>query len=665
MIMASPAQTSRSIAFWLKRPVRLHAVVLVFALLVVAVVAAVAPGVFTSVNERGAGVVWRASDTTPLERRFVLVDIDEKSLKEVGPWPWPREKMAELVSALDRQQVGLKLFDVVFPEPKSGDAALAAAMNQAKAGPNVAAQVFSLDPTNTMRSGKLTGALPVAVCPPMAAKGHGFLANGLPVSKAGHITPRIDPDGAVRHVPAMICLDGKTYPTLVLAGLSEIAGGDGAITLSPADSISAAPWTLSFAGLPGVRVPLGENGDLRVSYRLPRDAFVSVSAADVLANRIPADLLRQSWVIVGATAFGLGDTIPTPLGGAVSGLEVHAQLLSAILDDRLPYTPAFASLLPWVLGAAIALLLLLIARTRPDRFSRGRAVALPLAGLALIAAAFGVHAVLLTQLHWFMHWSELAVFVTVASLGLAMANHARARFETERVFQHLASHVPAPVAQQLALEDTNDQVSAKRQELTVLFADIRNFSAFSERCASEEVARVLHEFFTTATRVIEAHDGVVEHMVGDSILAVWNGPKPCAEHAQQAVRAAQAIWKECTAKLPDITGYDLEPLDIGIGLETGVATIGLFGPQNRRTHTVLGESVTVAVQLQALTADLASPVLAGEALATRAMGDWKPLGHFLLPGLTRTRRVFSLTVLTPAQQQQRLKLLDIPRSTAA
>jgi adenylate cyclase len=237
--------------------------------------------------------------------------------------------------------------------------------------------------------------------------------------------------------------------------------------------------------------------------------------------------------------------------------------------------------------------------------------------------------------------------------------------ETARVFQQLASHVPASVAREIAFQDGSGEVSASRQELTVLYADIRNFSAFSEKRPSEEVARVLHDFLSEATRVIEAHDGVVQHMVGDSIMAVWNGPQPCAQHAERAVQAAQALWRDCMARMPDVSGFDLEPLDIGIGLETGMATIGLFGPQNRRTHTVLGETVTVAVQLQALTADLASPVLAGEVLAGRVKADWKPLGFFLIPGLVRSRRVFALPVLGPAEQQQRLKLLDVHRQSAA
>ena len=651
--------------YWIRRPLRGHLLALAFAFGLAGLVGALAPQVFKALDERAAGVVWRGSDPERIERRFVLIDIDEKSLKEVGPWPWPREKMAQLIRALDQQQVGLKLFDVVFPQTKGGDEALVGAMSAKAAGPNVAAQIFSLDPSNTTQSGTLAGALPLGVCPPASAKGHGFLANGINLGKAGHITPRIDPDGAVRQVPALVCFEGKAYPSLVLAGLSEVAGADSKVELRPADSWFTPAWTLGFSGLPGVRVPLSGSGDMRVSYRLPRDAFISVPAADVLAGRVPENTLKQSWVLVGATAFGLGDTVPTALGGAVSGLEVHAQLLSAILDDRLPYTPGVAALLPWALGAVFAALLLLLASQVPGRFSRARAVALPLVGIVFVVAALAVHATLLTQLHWFVGVSQLAFFVIAASLGLAMVNHARARFETARVFEQFSSHVPAQVAEQLAFEEASDVVSAKRQELTVLFADIRNFSAFSEKRPSEEVACALHEFFTVATRVIEAHDGVVEHMVGDSIMAVWNGPKPCAQHAENAVKAAQAIWRECTAVLPDVSAYDLEPLDLGIGLETGPATIGIFGSQSRRTHTVLGESVTVAVQLQALTADLASPVLAGEALATRVRGDWKALGYFLLPGLTRSRRVYALPVLSPAQQQERLKLLDIHRPSAA
>ena len=471
MIMSRDSPLGFMHTYWIQRPIRGQLLAIAIALVLTAGVSVIAPSIFKVLDERAAGAVWRGSDPERIERRFVLIDIDEKSLKEIGPWPWPRAKMAELTRALDQQQVGLKLFDVVFPETKGGDQALVSAMGAKGFGPSVAAQIFSLESSNTTQSGMLSGALPLGVCPPASAKGYGFLANGMNLGKAGHITPRIDSDGAVRQVPALVCFEGKAYPSLVLAGLSEIAGPGSQVQLKPADSWFTPAWTLSFSGLPGVRVPLSDSGDMRVSYRLPRDAFISVSAADVLAGRVPEDVLKQSWALVGATAFGLGDTVPTPLGGAVSGLEVHAQLLSAILDDRLPYTPGVAVALPWALGLVFVALLLLLASQVPGRFSRARAVALPVVGIVFVLAAFAVHAMLLAQLHWFVGMSQLAFFVIAASLGLAMVNHARARFETARVFEQLSSHVPAQVAEQLAFEESTDLVSAKRQELTVLFAE--------------------------------------------------------------------------------------------------------------------------------------------------------------------------------------------------
>jgi adenylate cyclase len=243
MIMSRDQAQDSLRTYWIRRPIRGHLLALAVALGLTSLISLTAPQAFNALDERAAGVVWRGSDPERLERRFVLVDIDERSLKEVGPWPWSREKMAELIRALDQQQVGLKLFDVVFPESKGGDQALVGAMGSKGAGPGVAAQIFSLDPSNTTQSGMLSGALPLGVCPPASAKGYGFLANGMNLGKAGHITPRIDPDGAVRQVPALVCFEGKAYPSLVIAGLAEVAGGDSKIELKPADSWVSAAWT--------------------------------------------------------------------------------------------------------------------------------------------------------------------------------------------------------------------------------------------------------------------------------------------------------------------------------------------------------------------------------------------------------------------------------------
>jgi adenylate cyclase len=178
-----------------------------------------------------------------------------------------------------------------------------------------------------------------------------------------------------------------------------------------------------------------------------------------------------------------------------------------------------------------------------------------------------------------------------------------------------------------------------------MFVDLRNFSAYCEGRSPEDSATVLHLFYTTLDRIVSQHGGVVEQMVGDSIMAVWNGSSPCADHAAKAVGAAAQVWREGVAQLPRVASRKTPPLDLGIGIETGQVMVGSFGPAHRRVHSVLGETVTIAARLEALTAEMAYPILLGpEVVAQSGTTEAKPLGDFLLAGLSRPRKVHALPV---------------------
>ncbi|MDE2259534.1 MAG: adenylate/guanylate cyclase domain-containing protein [Betaproteobacteria bacterium] len=631
------------------------------ALAVLATVAALAwfPGVLQGIEERSASWVWRWADQGAVERRMVLVDIDEKSLQALGPWPWPRERLAELSRGLDAAGAQLKLFDVVLAGDKPGDAAVREALS-GSASPIVLGQLFSLDPGNALRSGQLAGALPNEACPEASSTAYGYLANAasLGIYRAGHLTPRVDPDGMVRRVPALICYRGQTYPTLALAGLIQATGQDGPLPVRPGQKWLDPAWTVE---LPGIAIPLDAKGDVRVSYQLPRSAFTAVSAVDVIRHKVPGTLLQGAWTLVGSTAFGVGDAVPTPQGGAESGLFVHAELLSAILDDRVPYTPRIAALWPWLAGGLSALLLLGFCARR--RFS---VLALPAMALALLAVFFAVYAEALLKAHLWIGWVDPALFVLLAATALGVTEHARVRVESRRIYQNLASYLPAEVAAKVAYQAQSSRVEASHRDVTVMFVDLRNFSAFCKARPAEESATVLHVFFSTAAEIIAAHGGVVEHMVGDGIMAVWNGATPCTDHESRALAAAAALWPRCIAELPEIARFGLEPLDVGIGMESGVALVGSFGLAERRTHTVMGEPVSVASRLQAMTAELAYPVLVGEAMAQRVpRADLINLGLFLLDGLPHERIVYSLKVPFTDGRAQRLGALSLVGQRAA
>lgn len=605
---------------------------------------AVAPGPLRGVEERAGDALWSASSASApaeeVERRFVVVDIDEASLAKLGPWPWPRERLAELSRRLSALGAGAQVYDVVLPEPRPGDAELAAEYGRRSI---VLAEIFSLDPNVKPAAGALLGALRsgMPACGPPLPQAVGFIGNApalasAPGITAGHITPRIARDGAVRQLPALVCFEGRAYPALGLAALLKAAGAEPAWSLTPGSGWRDPAWRLTNPALPGIVVPLDDNGDVRLSYRLPRHAFASVSAADVLAGQAPAELFRGAWVLIGATAFGVGDAVPTPQGGAVGGAEVHAQFISALLDSRLPHTPRSAPLLRLLLGIAAGAALLLVVGYR-----RLPVLGLPVAGALLAAALFALHAYLLLGGNLWLGWASPAAFSLLAGVLLAAAEHARARFERERLYSNLASYLPAPVAEEIAFREPSGVIEAERREVTVLFADIRNFSAYCEGRPPEEAAALLHAFFTAATRIVEADGGMVEEFTGDAVMAVWNAPRDCPGHTARALAAARELQAQASrlfVKPPP----GLEPLALGIGIETGSALVGSFGPAHRRTHAAMGESVTIASRLQSLTADLAQPILLGEGAAAHlAAGAVVSLGSFLLEGLRSSHLVYA------------------------
>ena len=643
-----------------------------------------APSSLQQTDERSTDLLWQASASTQAEKRVILIDIDDASLSRIGPWPWPRKTVAELTRKLDEQGVGLKLFDVVFTDGRDGLADLSKAFSarddiSPTAAPTVLAQIFALNNESQLQSGVLAGALPGLGCQAPAMVAQGYLANAAGLhNRAGHITPTLDPDGAVRRVPAIVCFGSQSYPALTLAGVMASDHPPSSAS-APAMDVQrgigpwSPPWQASLAALPGFPVALDAQGQMRVPYRLARSAFISVSAADVLQGKVPPGLLQGAWVIVGASAFGLADAVPTALGRHVSGSEGHAQLLAAIIDGAVPYTPLAAMWLQtgFVLLAAAALCLLGgndPGRQKPALLQRYRVLLTPLAALLLVGLAGGLHALALFKLGWYLGWSGPALAIVLTGGALGLAEHTRSLLEKRRLYQNLSSYVSAPVAAKIALTVPSGNIEAQRLDVTVLSADVNNFSAYCEARSPEESARVLHHFYSTASDIISAHGGVVEEMVGDSLLALFNGPLPCADHPARALAAARELWVRCSQELPNVNGQKLEPLGISVSIESGVALVGSFGSAGRRVHTVLGQVVTSALRLRDMTVDLAYPVLVGQAAAKIIMTSsnttpdnpdlvLKPLGSFLLPGLQHSQQIYTLrNLLQPGFPQEQANL---------
>lgn len=608
-------------------------------------------GSLHTLEQRLGALGWTLGSDDTLEQRLTIVAIDEKSIAEVGAWPWPREQIARLTTALNELDVQLQLHDIVYSEPAAGDQQLLEALESSRGA--VIAQVLGLQPDQTVRTGIMTHAISGVGCDQVAATSSSFVAphGGYASIPKGHIAPLISSDGSVRQVPALVCVDGQPFPALALTALLQSVDSDSwGLTLQRGDSLFGPPQVLQLDAYPGLEVPLDDQGNLRISYKKAPQSYQAVSAIDVMNGRIDRELLENTWVLVGTAAFGIGDIVPTPYSGVAPGVEIQARILTSLLDGSIPYTPRITVFYLGLLSFVFAGVLFVLAGARDQVAAYG----LPVAGILLPLLALMQHMQLLSASNLWVGWLYPALFSVLAASLLLLLEQRRLRSERSRVFTNLNSYLPGDVAKEIAFTLPSSSINARRCDVTLLSADLRNFSAFGEARPPEESAAVLHFFFTRATEIVERHGGRIQEFKGDSVLAVWDDQN--AQSARQALLAAQEMQRTIEHDiLPQHPPSGLEPLALGIGIEQGPALIGSIGPANRRTHTLLGDTVTVTLRIQEMTASLAQPILVGEC-AARQLSDFglESQGSYLLSGLRIPHCLFA----PPAKTLPQRKLSD-------
>lgn len=638
-------------------------------LLMLAVAALLTMAVMTVFNsaldtleERLGAQGWVLSPDDATEERVIIVAIDEPSLAEVGAWPWSRTDMARLVTALDEYGVQLQLHDISYPEARDGDDALIAALQASRGA--VIAQGPVLQSDQYVQTGLMTHALAGVSCD-AGAQASSFVAPhaGFADIAKGHIAPLVASDGAIRKIPAFVCVQGQVYPALAISALLQATNASSwTATLESGRGLFAPEQVLSLDSYPGLQIPLDDEGNLRISYRDLPENFLAVSAADVMAGRIEPGLLDNAWVLIGGTAFGMGDIVPTPYNGATPGVELQARLLGSLLDTTMPYTPRGAQWLLLMMSAVFAGGLYALAAAR----ERVSAYGLPIAALLLPVVALSLHWQLLVAQEIWLGWLLPSIYALFAGSLLLLLEQGRVRAERSRVFGNLNSYLPSDVAREIAYSLPSSSINAKRCDVTLLSADLRNFSAFSEARPPEESAALLHFFFVRATEIVERHGGRIQEFMGDAVLAVWDGQSQ--NSARKALLSAQEMMDAIQRDLPQQPPAGLEPLALGIGIEQGPALMGSIGPAQRRTHTLLGDTLTIAMRIQEMTAELAQPILLGECVA-RQLVDLKPesQGSYLLDGLRTPHTLFApandeISQRRARQEQLNLKVVSGGRS---
>lgn len=560
--------------------------------------------------------------TVEEERRIALIDIDESSLQAVGPWPWPRKTMAQLIETLfERYGVALVALDIVFPDARPGDDRL---RNIFTRYPVVAAQTFYESAESANRLGALATGVNIQGAAPHAT---GYLANAaslmVPGQAVGHITPTFDPDGVVRRIKPVLCFEAICTPSLPVRTFMALLGATGMRFQTGVWQPSA--WY--FDPDAGMRIPLDRDGQLVIPWAADSSHLRAIPASKILTGQLPAETLSNSLIIIGSTAFGLGDRVPAPNRALAPGVEIHMQLLSALLDGRLP------KILPL---AWQVLLLCLLALLLPA-FTGREAGVLRLLLMSLTLAVF------IIGCDWLAWRFALLVLPSGSLLSLVAASflllaplEARRLRNTFRQFRkNIGAFVPDAVAARFSDPEHIADPDLKTSEISVLFTDVRGFTGAIEKLSADRAALLANRLLAEMSAVVDRHGGAIEKFTGDGLMAIWESDAAAERHHASAAVACgielrRAIHDGLRAWLEE---NNFAPLDLSIGINSGIAAVGVYGSAARKTYSAHGDMVNVAQRLEVLTREVGEFMLMGESTAQYiGMEKVRLVGEFPVKG---------------------------------
>ncbi|MBT5331538.1 MAG: adenylate/guanylate cyclase domain-containing protein [Porticoccaceae bacterium] len=593
------------------------------------------------IRDRLDGVVYdtRLSNTLTENVRsnelVAIVDMDEKSLAEQGRWPWPRIKFAALLQGIADAGAAVTALDISFPDEDTNPVDLIRETGE------VAGETISDDTLNDLENLRddLDGDLAIAnvvsnndivvgftfnnevevrsALPKPAQilndlnyqdypipEPRAILANVQAINDAarfqGFFSTAEDPDGVLRRYQLFNKHIGVLYPSLALEAMRVFLVADGMQIIgspeSGIESVEVGP----------LRIPADNAARTLIPFLGGKGAISYYSATDVLEGRLNPGDLDGKIVFVGSTAQSVSDFVTSPVQANYPGLEVHATMASAMLDENWKIRDGLIAQLGWVL-----LLLVGIAMSVVLPFLR------PLFAVVVSIGAI-VFLVFLNVISWSKFNIDFDVALTVIlALLLTIFNVAygfiQENFAKQAITGMFGQYVPPDLVKQMGSSpDSALSFDGERREMTVLFADIRNFTNISEGMAPGELKDMLNRYFTPMTQIIFEQQGTIDKYIGDMVMAFWGAPLDDSDHAVHGLTAAlqmQAKSNELTAEFKAL-GYP--QIKIGVGLNSGEMNVGNMGSEYRRSYTVLGDNVNLGSRVESLTKFYGADTLVAE-----------------------------------------------------
>lgn len=577
----------------------------------------------------------------PESDQIVIAVIDEKSISQIGRWPWPRSIFAQLFEELVAQGARIVAPDIFFSDPSIGeqgtlhDAAMTTALIR---HPEIYTGYYFLTTPEELKESALdrealnqnfedlrNDAIDVDY------KTGGKAAAGIqniyrPFSRyltgkrQGFFNVIHGSDGTVRALPLLISHREKVFPSFPL----QIALG----TIGRKDPLAFLK-----------RLRLDSEGRFFVNFRHRGGSFTRISAVDVLEGD-QTTVVKDRIVLVGATAAGLEDQHPTPVDPAMASVDLAANVLDNMIqgdllrNDRL--TELVSSVLILFAGILLALLL--------PRFNAA-------VGLLLFLSLTAFQSILLHFVFIKFQWALQNIYPLFSSFlvygGTTLYRYFGEEKEKRFISETFQHYLSPDVIRELTDNPNKLRLGGERKELTVFFSDIREFSSMVETTPPETLVSFLNSYLTPVTNIILEQKGLLDKYIGDAVMAVFGAPLPEPDHPRLACQAAVDTVRLIKAEQETwVKEFGIPKLRIGIGINTGMMTVGNMGSERRFDYTVLGDAVNLASRLEGLNKYYTTNILISQSTYEKVKNHFpfREIDDVKVKGKRQSVRIFELLV---------------------
>jgi adenylate cyclase len=619
---------------------------------------------------------YRPRRFTSPDPRIVIVDIDQRSQEILGKWPFSRKHFAAMLDALREDGAKVAAFDITFSKPDQSAAPIRAFWTELEErrkkgesidsklveevrklagrsdadaqfaeairrfGPVILGNFFLYteadmrgidDATLDAYANQLSFfAFPSVIGTREGFKkedrvrligefaGAGLLPKGTeaniePITSAlsggnswtGFFNAPPDVDGVVRRATLILPYGrSQNFEDWDLFASLDVMAARAVLALKPDETILRYGQTgiqeIQFGTGLGIRPD--ERGQILINYQGPTGSFAHYSMADVARGKFARGTFRDKLVLVGATATGIGDLRATPHGGTdYPGVEIHANVIDNILNRRFLERGARQGLIDVLFVLAFGIPVgIWMALVSPRWMWFGLGLLLPLALVNYWAFLHG----------WCLNFSVPAMTLGSNVLLVSLYRALVEEKEKQQVHSAFGQYLSPEVIRRLLINPR--LVEPRKTEITVMFTDIRGFTTISENLEAQELAGFLNRYLTDMTRIVFDHDGTLDKYVGDAVMAFWGAPFEEPDQEAKACEAALKMMESVRALQAERAAKGQPPLDIGIGINTGVASVGNMGSALRYGYTAIGDCVNLASRLEGLNKEYSTHILVNE-----------------------------------------------------